>query len=90
MLMLSGIVVKSGFGVPCFIEIKCLLHLAIMSRRDCHDWSLERQMLSRSMGRLQQRRKLPWQMEGEGARVIISKLEFLTVRGVGPNRLCLE
>jgi hypothetical protein len=53
MLVFNGTVVKSGFGVLHKVGIKRLLHLAILSSRDCYVQSLERQMLPSSVGQLQ-------------------------------------
>lgn len=77
--MFNGTVVKSGFGVPHIVEIKCFLHLAILNSRDCHGRSLERQMLPRSVGRLQQEAQAQEADGGEDAGIIINKLELLTV-----------
>lgn len=78
-LVFNGTVVKSGFGVPCIAGIKCFLHPAILSSRDCPDWSLERQMLPHSVGRLQREVQTPVADGGGGARIIIHKPESLTV-----------
>ena len=78
-LVFNGPVVKSGFGVPCVAGIKCFLHLAIVSSGDCPGWSLERQMLPRSVGRLQRKAQAPVADGVGGARIIINKPESLTV-----------
>lgn len=89
--MFNGTVVKSGFGVPHIVGIKCFLHLAILNRQDCHGQSLERQMLPRSVGRLQQEAQIPVADGGGGSKDNHKQTGIIDcLRGVGQNRLHLE
>lgn len=89
--MFNGTVVKSGFGVPRIVEIKCFLHLAILNSRDCHGRSLERQMLPHSVGWLQREAQTPV-ADGRGGSEDNHKQTGIIdcLRGVGQNKLYLE
>lgn len=89
--MFNGTVVKSGFGVPHIVEIKCFLHLAILNSEDCHGRSLERQMLPHSVGRLW-REAQAWEADGRGGHKDNHKQTGIIdcLRGAGQNRLNLE
>lgn len=89
--MFNGTVVKSGFGVPHRVEIKCFLHLAILNSRDCHGRSLERQMLPCSGGRLLREARAREADGGGGCKDNHKQTGIIDCRrGVGQNRLYLK